>query len=107
MPRRGFVLDGDGIVCIDLDHCLVDGVLVEWAAGLLEIVPRTYIEVSLSGDGLHVWGRGHVEQGRRFRDGRRVEVYGTGRYIAVTGVRFGGCPSTLGDLSGALAALLT
>jgi primase-polymerase (primpol)-like protein len=99
----GFVLNGDGIVCLDLDHCLVDGQLVGPAVDLLAQLPPTFVEVSPSGDGLHVWGRGHVPYGRRL-DG--VEVYGTGRYITVTGHRWRGAPAVLADLSDVLAAVL-
>jgi primase-polymerase (primpol)-like protein len=104
LPRRGFVLNGDDIVCLDLDHCLVDGVLTARGREILARCPVTYVEVSQSGAGLHVWGRGRVEHGRRL-DG--VECYGTGRFIAVTGERFGRCPSTLADLSRVLDWLLT
>lgn len=103
MDRKGFVLNGDGIVCLDLDHCLVDGVLTERAAEILARCPSTYVEVSLLGTGLHVWGRGEVPKGRRL-DG--VEVYGTGRYIAVTGARYGRCSSTLADLAEVVAWLM-
>ena len=102
----GFVLDGsDGIVCIDLDHCLTDGHLAPWAAAVLEAVPPTYIEVSPSGDGLHVWGTGPVGRGRRIRDHRSIEVYSQGRYIAVTSQRWEGAPSLLADLTAVLAAV--
>lgn len=105
MPRRGFVLDGDGIACLDLDRCLTpDGQVTGRAAEVLARVPHTYVEVSPSGTGLHVWGRAQVPHGRRLPQG--VEVYGTGRYIAVTGRRFGRCPSTLADLSEVVAWLL-
>lgn len=102
----GFVLNGDGIVCLDLDHCLVDGELVAWAADLLARCPRTFIEVSPSGDGLHVWGRGQVGRGRVHRRGAgQVEVYGTGRYITVTGVPWRGSVRELADLSSVIATL--
>lgn len=104
LPRRGFVLDGDGIVCLDLDHCLIDGRVTGRAAEILARCPSTYVEVSLSGTGLHVWGRASVPVGRRLPG---VEVYGSGRFIAVTGERFGRCPSTLADLSEVVGWLLT
>lgn len=104
----GFVLNGDGIVCLDLDHCLVGDQLAPWAADLLATIPATYVEVSPSGDGLHVWGRADVVQGRKLvLNGGNVEVYGTGRYITITGERFCGSPSTLADISAVTAALLT
>lgn len=104
----GFVLDGSGIVCIDLDHCLEGGELAPWAREILDRLPATYVEVSPSGTGLHVFGRGHVPCGRRVRrgDGTAVEVYGDGRYIAVTGVRYGASPAKLADLSEAVAGLI-
>lgn len=106
----GFVLsDTDDIVCLDLDHCLnpLTGQLAPWAAAILRDAGATYVEVSPSGDGLHIWGRADVRQGRRIRrpDGTAVEVYGTGRYIAMTGRRHGSCPSILADLSAVIAAL--
>ncbi|WP_432019884.1 hypothetical protein [Streptomyces sp. 1222.5] len=105
----GFVLDGDGIACIDLDHALTpDGVPKPWAAEILRQAGATYAEVSPSGEGLHIFGYADVRQGRRIRrsGGFAVEVYGTGRYLAVTGERFRGAPSTLTDIS-ALTASLT
>ncbi|MFE7624254.1 DNA primase [Streptomyces sp. NPDC057509] len=106
----GFVLSGvDDIVCIDLDHCLnpLTGRLEPWAAAVVRDAGATYVEVSPSGDGLHIWGRADVRQGRRIRrpDGTAVEIYGTGRYIAMTGRRHGSCPSILADLSAVVTKL--
>lgn len=106
----GFVLsDVDDIVCIDLDHCLnpLTGRLAPWAAAIVRDAGATYVEVSPSGDGLHIWGRADVRQGRRIRrpDGTAVEIYGTGRYIAMTGRRHGSAPSILNDLSTLVARL--
>lgn len=104
----GFVLNGDGIVCVDLDHCVEDGKVASWAREILDRMPSTYVEVSPSGTGLHVFGLGDVPVGRKVRrpDGARIEVYGTGRFIAVTGSRFEGAPSRLADLSEVLANLI-
>ncbi|MEU3986195.1 bifunctional DNA primase/polymerase [Streptomyces sp. NPDC026672] len=106
----GFVLsDSDDIVCLDLDHCLnpLTGRLAPWAASILRDAGATYVEVSPSGDGLHIWGRADVRQGRRIRrpDGTAVEIYGTGRYIAMTGRRHGSSPSILADLSAVVSKL--
>ncbi|WP_211342912.1 bifunctional DNA primase/polymerase [Actinomadura pelletieri] len=102
----GFVLNGDGIVCVDLDHCLEAGEVAPWARRLLDRFPATYVEVSPSGDGLHVFGFADVVRGRHVRlDGGRAEVYGTGRFICVTGDRFEGAPARLADMTAAVAAL--
>ncbi|CDR15073.1 predicted protein [Streptomyces iranensis] len=106
----GFVLsDEDDIVCLDLDHSIntLTGRLAPWAAAILRDAGTTYVEVSPSGDGLHIWGRANVRQGRRIRrpDGTAVEVYGTGRYIAMTRRRHGNSPSILADLSAVVSKL--
>lgn len=103
-PRRGFVLNGDGVVCLDLDHCVVDGRVVGRAAQILADLPPTYVELSPSGTGLHVWGVGRVEQGRKLPGG--VEIYGTGRFITVTGVPWRSSVRSLADLSGVLERLV-
>lgn len=82
----GFVLNGDGIVCVDIDHCLDGrGRPAAWAIDLLASIPSTYVEISPSGDGVHVWGFGNIPKGRRSNG---VEIYGTGRYLTVTGNRW-------------------
>lgn len=84
-PGIGFAL-GDGIGCIDLDHCLVDGEPTEPARQYLETYSGHYIEVSPSGNGLHIWGTAEPATGwRKTIDGLQIERYTTGRYITVTG----------------------
>lgn len=96
----GFVLNGDGLICLDLDDCVHGGMLTPAAARLLERLPRTWVEVSPSGRGLHVWGFGDVKAGRRTTvDGVKVEVYGTGRYITVTGKPWSAAPLAHLDLA--------
>lgn len=80
----GFVLNGDGIGVIDLDHCVVGGTVAPWAQAFLDANPDTFTELSVSGTGLHIWGLIPPGPGRRIRDGERnVEVYSTGRYVAL------------------------
>ena len=82
----GFVLNGDGVVCIDLDDCVADGVINQQAKDLIDSLPKTFVEFSPSGRGLHIWGYGHIGAGRRFeRNGLKTEIYGEGRYLTVTG----------------------
>ncbi|WP_199552796.1 DNA primase [Streptomyces sp. N35] len=103
----GYVLaEGDGVACIDLDHCLDGGQLAAWARDILDRCPATFVEVSVSGAGLHIWGRATVTRGRRIRrDGVVIEIYGQARYIAVTGRRFEQCPARLADISEVVASL--
>lgn len=98
----GFVLNGDGIVCLDLDGCFVDGELTAFAAELVRRCGDTYVERSPSGNGLHIWGRARLPYGGRVFDA--VEVYGNGRYLTVTGDALTSS-RRLGPLSKVIAAL--
>lgn len=81
----GFVL-GDGIGCIDLDHVIADNTIHPAALELVSQYPGNYIEISPSGDGLHIWGTSAEAGGtRRIENGIHVERYSTGRYITITG----------------------
>jgi len=100
----GFVLNGDGIACVDLDHCVnADGSVDSWARDVLAFAPRTYVELSPSGSGLHVFGFASVGSGRRLG---LVEVYDRARYMTVTGVHFRSAPSRLADMQSFVDALL-
>lgn len=84
--------DGGGLVGIDLDDCLTDGQLSEFARGVVQRFPGTYAEVSPSGQGLKLWVRGEVpvapdKTGRKIPK-RGLEVYCRGRYFTVTGRRW-------------------
>jgi len=97
----GFVLTADNdIACVDLDGCIgPDGALTEAAEAFLAAAGSTFVEISMSGRGLHIWGRGLVPRGRRrMIAGQAVEVYGQGRYIAVTGKTFRGAAPRLGNI---------
>ena len=86
----GFVLGG-GIGCYDLDHCLVDGKPAAWVAEFIASIPERVIftEVSQSGEGVHVFIEAPESKGARtVTDGRHVERYTVGRYIATTGIPF-------------------
>lgn len=103
----GFVLAGDGTVCLDLDHCLTDGVPNAAASALLELAGPTWVEVSPSGTGLHVWGRATLPaDGHRVSYlGQPVEAYAARRYITVTLRQHPGSVPVLGDINSAVQAL--
>ena len=104
MDGVGFVLNGDGIACIDLDHCIrEDGSLEPWAAEIVAACPMTYMEISPSGTGLHIFGLAEVGTGRRCGG---VEVYDRGRYMTVTGRRWGSAPCRLSSISAIVAQLV-
>lgn len=96
----GFAL-GDGFACVDLDHCYdARGYLSDWAKMLLAPVEgRTYVEISPSGDGLHIWGRAEARTGVRARGLVNAEAYSRGRYMTYTGHTFRKSPAKLADLT--------
>ncbi|MFJ4529043.1 DNA primase [Streptomyces nigrescens] len=103
----GFVLNGDGVVCVDIDHCITDGVLSTEAEAFIASLPETYIEISPSGDGLHIWGRGMVLTSRKFRNaGMQGEVIGSRKYATVTGKRFRDAPLTLANIAAQAGPLI-
>ncbi len=88
----GFVLtDDDPFLFIDLDHVISDeGVLCDWADDLITELPDTYIEISPSGDGLHMIYKlndaPNIKTNKRnFGDGAVLEVYFNKRYFTITG----------------------
>ena len=83
----GFVLTGNGIAGVDLDNCVVDGMLSPDAIQFLKDIDAAYIEFSPSGNGVHALGFAkNLDKGvNRQLDGLSVELYTSGRYLTVTG----------------------
>lgn len=102
----GYAL-GDGVGCVDLDGAIEGGVVKRWAREILDLCPATFVEVSQSGNGLHIFGLLPEGPGRnrRLSPTEGIEFYSTGRFMAVTGQRFGDSPARLADLGGLVAAL--
>lgn len=85
----GFILNGDGLACLVLADCLVDGQPTPAAQAVLDRFPRAWVEVSPTGEGLRVWGRAKSQPVRRATiDGLSVELLTRDRWLAVTGYTF-------------------
>lgn len=84
----GFVLNGDGWFCIDLDNCrnAQTGVWSDSATLIYLSFPGALAEVSVSGTGLHIFGRCDPRQlaDRRNKWDGDKEWYHTGRFIALS-----------------------
>jgi putative DNA primase/helicase len=79
----GFVFtDQDPYVAIDLDKCIKDDVIEDWAAAIIKKLD-SYTEVSRSGHGIHILARGKKPTARCRRDS--VEIYDKRRYFILTG----------------------
>ncbi|GHV44322.1 hypothetical protein FACS189492_0470 [Clostridia bacterium] len=99
----GFVFTLEcGIIGIDIDHCLDPaGNPNETAADILSRLPATYIEVSPSGSGLHIFLRGVLPKGGNRKGG--VEMYAISRFFTMTGNRWKDCADSVSEENGAIA----
>ena len=90
----GFVLTAnDPYFCIDLDHAWNGAKWSELAQRVAAMFPGAYVEISYSGDGLHIIGRGTLPDGYSTR-GAGIECYTRDRFIAITGTQSQGDPDT-------------
>ena len=82
-----YALDGtDGIACIDLDHCVgKDGKRSALADEVLAKCGKTYAEHSVSGKGIHVFGRTKGADLRSFSKDGDMEYYQDRHFITMTG----------------------
>ena len=79
----GFVLTKQtGIVGIDLDHCVENGIVNTWAAGIIESVGG-FAELSPSGTGVHIYIKGSLPWPNKRTNG--IEIYSHNSYLTVTG----------------------
>jgi hypothetical protein len=115
----GFVFsEADPFFGVDLDHCLRDGKVLDWAVPIVARLP-TYAEISPSRTGIKFVGRGKipaelkakfkVETGTNRRgmgpDGTgALEIYDSRRFFAITGDPFNG-QTAIADLPGVAAEL--
>jgi putative DNA primase/helicase len=80
---------------VDVDKCLRDGELLDWASPIVERLGPTYGEISQSGTGIKFIARGALpERTGKKRTGMgngtgALELYDHGRYFALTGDVFG------------------
>lgn len=79
----GFVLsESDPYVGVDLDHCIENEQIAEWALPILWTL-NSYTEISPSGTGLRVFVKGTLPVGGRKKG--PIEIYSEGRYLTMTG----------------------
>ena len=82
----GFVLTAaDPFWCIDIDHCLIDGAWSPLANEMMTLMAGCAIEVSMSGEGLHLFGKGKAPDHSMKNISLGMEFYTELRYIALTG----------------------
>ena len=87
-----YALDGkDGIACIDLDGCYEEnGDFSEFAHKVFNAADGMYCEKSVSGKGLHFFGKTQGMDVRTFSEDGEMEFYRGAHFIAMTGDIYGG-----------------
>jgi hypothetical protein len=106
--QLGYVFtEADPYFFIDLDHCKLPN--NEWsklAQEICEMFPGAYIEISQSGEGLHIIGAANAIPPHACKNTElHIELYHTRRFIALTGTSAQGEADA--DYTDALAALVT
>jgi hypothetical protein len=105
----GYLMTGaDGLVGIDMDKCVVDGVIASWAQEIVNQV-GSYTEISPSGTGLRIFTEGNIDFDWT-NHAVGIEVYAghTARFLTVTGQHIAGTPQTVNRARfGLLDALAT
>ena len=82
----GFQFNANGIMGVDFDHCIVDGVLDSWVDSWIRRF-NSYTEISPSGTGIHILCFGGL-QGKPVKT-KKAEMYDRSRYFTVTGNVYG------------------
>ena len=86
----GFVFtDKDPYWFLDIDHCIIDGTYSPIAQELMRVFVNCYIEVSQSGEGLHIFGIGDVPPHGNKNKELGIEFYTEKRFVALTGNKVG------------------
>ncbi len=82
-----YALDGkDNVSCVDIDRCFNEnGELSETAKEALKRSSATYAEKSVSGNGLHIFGKTDGMDLRTFSKDGDLEFYQKEQFIAMTG----------------------
>ena len=103
----GFALTNDApkVCCVDVDHCFnPDTTLTDEALSVIELCGNSWVEISQSGTGIHVW---FIDED--FNGGRRkgnVEIYAADRYIALTGNHVDSTSTEIKNVNGACNAVI-
>jgi len=101
----GFVFtESDPFYFVDIDHCNEGGAWSPFALDILSRLPGAAVEVSQSGEGLHVIGTGHPGPHGCKNADVGLELYTDLRFVALTGRDIVGDAAT--DGTAALSAIV-
>ncbi len=79
----GFMFSHSPYVGIDIDHCITDRKLSDFAKEVIQTM-KSYTELSPSGTGIHIICKGELPGAGRKNSDIGLEMYDAGRYFTVT-----------------------
>ncbi|MEY8322183.1 phage/plasmid primase, P4 family [Lachnospiraceae bacterium 46-61] len=79
----GFMFSHSSYVGIDIDHCITDRKLSDFAKQVIKSM-NSYTELSPSGTGIHIICKGELLGAGRKNSDLGLEMYDSGRYFTVT-----------------------
>ena len=102
----GLVLRGTRLVGVDLDHCIMGGVIQPRALAIVRSF-NSYTEISPSGTGIRIFGFGIKPGTRSVCRAKGIELYDrtSTRFLTFTGRHLPGTPLELRDVTPELAVL--
>lgn len=80
--------DNDPFFFVDIDNCLINGQWSPLSQEICGLFPGAAIEISTSGEGLHIFGRGRPPFGhanKTVTERGKIELYSSKRFVALTG----------------------
>ena len=89
----GFMTADNTPTGVDLDHCVTDGVINEFAQSIIERL-NSYTEFSPSGHGVRIFVWGEIPGIVKTKE---IELYPRGQYVTVTGQHIPDTPLTIND----------
>ena len=92
----GYCMTGvHGVIGVDLDRCVNDGVLADWAQAIVQEL-ASYAELSPSGQGVRVMGLGVIDNDWTNHQ-QGIEIYGghEARFLTITGRHLVQTPAAL------------
>jgi putative DNA primase/helicase len=104
----GFVLNGDGLIAIDLDDCVTwdgESFRIDARADIAIRAVNSYTEFSPSRKGIHLFAFGTLPERGRRNDLAHFEIYSDGQFLTVTGDVVPGGPTRIEPRSRELRTL--
>ena len=82
-PHIGFMFGNSPVVGIDLDHCIDNGIIADWAVEIIDTV-NSYTEFSPSGHGIHILAFCADKSFIKHNKKGDFEIYGEKRYFRLS-----------------------